>query len=98
MAPPEAAQERPQGGGRFDRAVENTGRPPGAQRIGVVDAVGHHLVAGVGRAGGTAQVKAAGHQFTQTQAQAQGNRQDQPGVGHQSVVVEGNANAVGGLG
>ena len=39
MAPPEAAQEGAQGGGRLDLAVENTGRPTGSQRIGVVDAI-----------------------------------------------------------
>ena len=40
VAPLEAAQERPQCRGRLDdHAVKNTGRAPGAQRIGVVDAV-----------------------------------------------------------
>ena len=37
------------------------------------------------------------HQFTQTQAQGQGGRQQQPGIGHQAVVVEGDVDAVGGL-
>ena len=39
VAPPEAAQEGPQGGWRLDRAAQGAGRPPGAQHIGVVDAV-----------------------------------------------------------
>ena len=39
MASAEAAQEGPEGGWRLDHAAENTGRPTGAQRIGVVDAV-----------------------------------------------------------
>ena len=56
VAPPEAAQEGAQGGWRLDRAAQGAGRPPGAQHIGVVDAVApsqrrrhqrHHLVARV---------------------------------------------------
>ena len=39
MPPPEAAQEGAQGGWRLDRAARGAGRPPGAQHIGVVDAV-----------------------------------------------------------
>ena len=39
VAPPEAAQEGPPGGWRLDRAAQGAGRPPGAQHIGVVDAV-----------------------------------------------------------
>ena len=47
MAPPEAAQERPQslpsrkrgGGWRLDHAAESAGRPAGAQHVGVVNAV-----------------------------------------------------------
>ena len=39
VAPPEAAQEGAQGGWRLDRAAQGAGRPPGAQHIGVVDAV-----------------------------------------------------------
>ena len=39
VAPPEAAQERPQGGGRLDHATESASRPAGAQHVGVVNAV-----------------------------------------------------------
>ena len=39
MAPPEAAQEGPQGGWRLSRETEHAGGPAGAQHIGVVDAV-----------------------------------------------------------
>ena len=39
MAPPEAAQESAQGGGRLGYAAESAGRPAGAQHVGVVDAV-----------------------------------------------------------
>ena len=39
VAPTEAAQEGAQGGWRLDRAAQGAGRPPGAQHIGVVDAV-----------------------------------------------------------
>ena len=39
VAPPEAAQEGAQGGWRLDRAAQGAGRPPGAQHIGVVNAV-----------------------------------------------------------
>ena len=39
VAPPEAAQERPQRGWRLDYSAESAGRPAGAQHVGVVDAV-----------------------------------------------------------
>ena len=34
-------------------------------------------------------------EFTQTQVLGEGNREEQPGIGHQAVVVEGDLNAVG---
>ena len=104
VAPAEAAQESAQGGGRLDYAAESAGRPAGAQRIGVVDAVAtgqrgghqrHYLVAGVGSACCIAQVQVPVNQLGQTQVQGQGGRKDQPGIGHQAVVVEGDADAVG---
>ena len=70
--PTEAAQEGSQGGWRLDRATQGAGRPSGAQRIGVVNAVaasqrgsdqGHHLVAGVGPARGVTQIQALLHQL-----------------------------------
>ena len=41
-----------------------------------------------------AQVNVAVRQFTQTQAEGQSNLQDQSGIGHQPMVVEGDPNAV----
>ena len=35
------------------------------------------------------------HEFTQTQVLGQRDRKEQPSIGHQTVVVEGNLNAVG---
>ena len=35
------------------------------------------------------------NQFTQTQALGEGDRKEQPGIGHQAVVVEGDLDAVG---
>ena len=92
VAPPKTAQERPQGGWRLDHTAQNPGRPASPQRVGVVDAVSpdqggghqrHHLVARIGAARGAAQV------------QGQGGRKDQPSIGHQAVVVEGDLDAVG---
>ena len=103
MAPPEAAQESAQGGWRLDHAVENTGRPTGAQRIGVVDAVaasqrgsdqGHYLVAGVGPARRIAKVQALLYQLRKTEVQGQGGWEEQAGIVHQAVIVEGDLDAV----
>ena len=82
----------------------NASGPAGAQRIGVVDAVAtgqrrrnqrHHLIAGVGPAWGTAQVQAPVNQLGKAEMLGQGGRQEQPGIGHQAVIVEGDADAVG---
>ena len=100
---PRACPRESGGGGRLSRETENAGGPAGAQRIGVVDAVAtgqrgghqrHHLVAGVGSACCMAQVQAPANQLGQ--AQGEGGRKDQPGIGHQVVIVEGDADAVGG--
>ena len=48
VAPTEAAQEGSQGGWRLDRAAQGAGRPSGAQRIGVVDAVATSLASSIG--------------------------------------------------
>ena len=91
MAPPEAAQEGAQGGVSFSPETENAGGPAGAQRIGVVYAVaarqrgsdqGHHLVAGVGPAGGIDKVEVLLEELGQAQAQGEGGRKDQPGIDH----------------
>ena len=104
VAPTEAAQEGAQGGGCLDRAAQGAGRPSGAQRIGVVDAVaasqrgsdqGHHLVASVGPARGVTQTQALLHQLGKAEVVGQGGGKEQPGVGHQAVVVEGDTDAVG---
>ena len=104
MAPPETAQEGAQGGGRLDRAAQGAGCPPGAQHIGVVNTIaasqrrrnqGHHLVARVGPARRIAQVEALLDELGQAEAQGEGGRKDQPGIGHQAVIVEGDTDAVG---
>ena len=106
VAPAEAAQEGAQNGRRLDHAAQHPGGPAGTQRVGVGDAVasgqgrrhqGQQLVAGVGPARGTAQVNVFVHQFTQTQAEGQAGGQQQPGIGHQAVVVEGDEDALGAL-
>ncbi len=91
MAPPEAAQEGPQGGWRLDRAAQGAGGPAGAQRIGVVNAVaagqrrrhqGHHLVARVRPTWRIAQVQAPVNQLGQAEMLGQGGRKDQPSIVH----------------
>ena len=103
MAPPEAAQEGAQGGGRLSRETENAGGPAGAQRIGVVDAVAtsqrggdqrHYLVAGVGPARRITQVQALLYQLGKTEVQGQGGWEEQAGIGHQAVIIEGDFDAV----
>ena len=104
MAPPEAAQERPQGGGRFDHAPQHRGGPPRTQRIGVVNAVaarqrrGHqrqHLVSRVRPPRRIPEVEVTVNEFTQAHALGQGGRKEQPGIVDQAVVVEGYLDAVG---
>ena len=104
VAPPEAAQERPQGGWRLDYAAQDPGGPASAQRVGVVNAVaaiqrgchqGHDLVAGVGSAWCIAQVQAPVNQLGQAEMLGQGGLQDQPSIVHQAVVVKGDLDVVG---
>ena len=94
----------PQGGWRLDRAAQGAGGSPSAQHVGVVDAVavsqrgghqGHNLVAGVGSAWGAAQAEALLDQLGQAQVLGQRGGKGQPGIGHQAVVIEGDADAVG---
>ena len=103
VAPPEAAQERPQGGRRLDYAAQGLGGSPGAQHVGVVNAVaarqrrrhqGQHLVARVRPPRRIAQVQVMVNQFTQTQVLGQRDRKEQPSIGHQAAVVEGRAIAL----
>ena len=104
MTPPETAQKGPQGGRRFDHAADGAGRPAGAQHVGVVDAIAagqrrrhqrQQLVPRVGSTRRISQVNVAVHQFTQTQMVGQGERQEQSGIGHQTVIIEGDVDAVG---
>ena len=98
VAPPEAAQEGPQGGGGLDYAAERASRTASARHVGIVDAVsasqrrshqGHHLVARIGSARRVAQVQVPVNQLRQAQIPAQRGWQDQPSIGHQAVVVKG---------
>ena len=104
MAPPEAAQEGVQGGGSLSRETEHAGGPAGAQHIGVVDAIsagqgggqqGHHLIAGVRPARRAGEVEVLPEELGQAKAQGEGGGKDQPCIGHQAVVVEGELDAVG---
>ena len=104
MAPPEAAQEGAQGGWRLDRAAQGAGRPPGAQRIGVVNAVaprqrgghqGQHLVSRVRPPRRISEVNVAVDEFPQAQVPCEGGRQEQASIVDQAVVVEGYLDAVG---
>ena len=97
VAPPEAAQEGAQGGWRLDRAAQGAGRPPGAQHIGVVNAVaaghalrppGHHLVS---RVGPPRILHRPGQGWSTSsrrpRCRGEGGRQEQTGIGHQAVIV-----------
>ena len=104
MAPPEAAQEGAQGGWRLDHAADGASGPAGAEHIGVIDAVttgqrggqqGQHLVARVRPPRCVSQVNVLAGEFAQTQMLGKGDRKEQPGIGHRTVVVEGNSDAVG---
>ena len=81
MAPPETAQEGPQGGWRLDYAADGASRPAGAQHVGVVNAVssghrkghqGHNLVARVRPARRSSEVNVTVDEFTQTQGAGRG--------------------------
>ena len=98
VAPAKAAQEGAQGGGRLDHTAQGAGRPAGAQRIGVVNAVAarqrrchqrHHLVTGVGSVWGPAQVQVPVNQLGKAEVHGQGGGKEQVGIVDQAVVVEG---------
>ena len=55
----------------------------------------HDLIAGVGPARGIAQVEVLFNQLGQAQMPGQGGRKDQPSIGHQAAVIEGDLDAVG---
>ena len=77
--------------------------PPARSASGVVDAVAasqrggdqrHYLVAGVGPARRIAQVQALLYQLGKTEVQSQGGWEEQAGIGHQAVIIEGDLDAV----
>lgn len=103
VAPAEAAQERAQRGGCLDVDARDPSGATGAQGVGVVDAVaarerGEHeaqeLVADVGPAHRVAQVEVLIDELLQAQVLHQGGRQQEPGIGHQAVIVEGRVESV----
>ena len=107
MAPAEAAQEGAQGGGGLDAEAQDPAGSAGAQGVCVVDRVaarerGHdereQLVAHVRPAGSPAQIEEPIDQSLQAQVESQGGRHEEPGIGHQVVVVEGRINPVDGVG
>ena len=103
MAPPEAAQKGAQRGWRLDYAADGASRPAGAQHVGVVNAVatsqrrrhqghqhqGHQLVARIGSARRSSEVNVVVDESTQTQVLGEGDRKEQPSIGHQTVVIKG---------
>ncbi len=103
VAPAEAAQERAQGRGCLDRVTEDPGRPTRAKGVCVVDAVapgerrgdeGQELVADVRPAMRPPELKVLVDQLAQAQVVSEGGRQEEPRVGHQTVVVEGHIEPV----
>ena len=104
VAPAEAAQEDTAGGRRLDGATEHARRPAGAQRSGVVDALaarerrgdqGQQLVAGVRPPRRVTEVEVAVGELLQTEMLGERGREEQPRIGHQAVVVEGDVYPVG---
>ena len=104
MTPTEAAQKGPQGGWRLDHAADGPGRTAGAQHVGVVDAVatgqgrghqGQQLVSRVRTTRRSSQINVVVDELTQTRVLGEGDRKEQPSIGHQAVVVEGYLDAVG---
>ena len=86
------------------QTAQNSGRRPSAQHFGVVNAVaasqrgghqGQRLVSRVRPNRGIAQDEALLDQLGQAEMQGQGGWQDQPRIGHQAVVIEGDVHAVG---
>ena len=104
VAPTETPQKGTQRGRRLDRAAQHALRPASAQRVGVVNAVTtgqrrrhqrQQLVSCIGMTRRISQINAALHQLAQSQMMGQRDRQDQPSIGHQAMIVEGDLDAVG---
>ena len=107
VTPAEAAQERAQGGGGLDAEAQDPAGSAGAQGVRIVDRVatregrhdeGQELVADVRRAGGAPQVEEPIDQSLQAQVEGQRGRQEEPRIGHQTIVIEGRVNPVDGVG
>ena len=104
VAPPETPQKGSQRGWRLDHTTQHTIGPPSAQRVGVVDAVatgqcrrhqGQELVSRIRPTWRISQVNMVVHQLAQSQMMGQSDRKDQPSIGHQAMIVEGDVDAVG---
>ena len=85
-----------------DRAAQGAGRPPGAQHIGVVNAGPQPARRPPASSSCRPRSPAPGHRpgraagrVGQAEMPGQGGRKEQPGVGHQSAVVEGDLDPVG---
>ena len=106
MAPPEAAQEGAQGGWRLDRAAQGAGRPPRcathrrrqcSRRPPAQTQPGSSSCPRcTGPPRRIAQVEALLDEFGQAEMPGQGSRKEQPGIGHQAAVVEGDLDPIGG--
>ena len=55
---------------------------------------GQYLVSRVGPTQRISQVNVVIHQLAQSQVMGQRDRKDQPGIGHQAVIVEGDVDAI----
>ena len=78
------------------RPVRNTSASSMQSPPASADATsGQQLVPRVGSTRRISQVNVAVHQLTQTQMVGQGDRQEQSGIGHQTVIIEGDVDAVG---
>ena len=88
---------------RLDYAADGASRPAGAQHVGGVNAVtpsqggshqGQHLVSRVRTPRRISEVNMVVDEFTQTHVLGEGDRKEQPSIGHQTVVVESDVDAV----
>ena len=98
VTPAEAAQEGAQGGGGLQAEAEDPLGAAGPQRVRIVDAVaagkrGHdkrqELVADIRPTGPGAEVEVFVDEGLEAEMGGQGGRQEEPGVGHQAVVIKG---------
>ena len=103
VAPPEAAQEGAQRGRRLHRTPQHPFGAPSAQRVGIINAITtsqgrrhqrQQLISPIGPIRRISQVNVVVHQIPQSQMMGQSNRQDQAGVGHQAMIIEGDLDAV----